>query len=172
MGAGSVATTPRVSDIAQTWIPIGVDGGYRVAPSAYVGLSLDWGPLLGNDSGLCSACGLRYDLQTRAELRLDLAPRRTVDPWFGLGAGWEVVHLSLGSTTTSSATYQGPVLADLRFGVAFRGRRIAVGPFLGAALGTFVTRSLDPAPHGESSSVGVALHEWFMLGVRGTYGPG
>jgi hypothetical protein len=169
VGSGALATTPQVGDIAEAWVPIGVDAGYRLGPHVYAGAGLEWGPLVGDDSGLCGACAFRYDLQVRGEVRFYLAPRGPIDPWVSLAPGWEVLHLSLGQSTPASAAYQGP-FARAEIGIDVQMRRVAVGPYVGAALGGFVTRSLDPATPGVSSSVDVAVHEWFVLGVRGTYG--
>jgi hypothetical protein len=170
VGAGAYATTPNVSDVAQTWVPLGIEGGYRFSPVVYAGATLAWGPLVGNQSGLCSACNFRYDLQVRPEVRLYLNPRGTVDPWFSVGPGWEVLHVSIGDSPSGDATYEGP-FGEAEFGVDVRLHALAIGPYLGAAVGGFVTRSLDPEPAHESSSFGMAPHEWFTLGVRGSYGP-
>jgi hypothetical protein len=168
VGAGSPATTPRVGDLAPTWLPVGLDGGYRVTPHVYLGATLEWGPITGQALG-CPGCGFRYDLQGRAELRLHALPRNTFDPWLSLGFGWEVLQLSLPS---ASATYNGPVLTHLEVGVDVRSKVIAVGPYFGLSLSEFATHSLDPVPPGETSSVeGQAVHEWFSFGLRGTYGP-
>jgi len=170
VGAGSAATTPNVADIAPTWFPIGLEGGYRFWPTVYVGATLEWGPTTG--SGPCGACSEADDLQAHGEVRLYAAPRSTFDPWLSFGFGWEVLHLSLGQGSTgASASYDGPVLLAVALGLDVRSRAFAVGPFFGFSMGEYASHSLSPAPPGEPSVGGHALHEWFTLGVRGTYGP-
>ena len=94
-----------------------------------------------------------------------------MNPWLSVGAGWEALHLALGSgSATASAVYSGPVLANFQFGLDVRARAFAFGPYFGVALAEFTSRFLSPAPAGEVSSVGdLALHEWFTVGVRANY---
>jgi hypothetical protein len=177
VGAGSPATTPAVGDVATTWLPIGIDAGYRLWPSAYLGGTLEWGPTVGLGNGLCGACDVGYDLQVRAEVRFYMLPSRapypTLDPWLSFGFGWEVLHAALGfGSVSDGATYDGPILGNLQIGLDVRSHAIAVGPYFGLSLAEFVRHSLDPAPPGETSSIdGRVVHEWFTLGLRGTYGP-
>jgi hypothetical protein len=102
-------------------------------------------------------------------------PGRGLDPWISLGAGWETLHVALGATSTSSATYQGPIAGALKVGLdaALWGpaRAFTVGPYFGMSVGDFTVRSLDPAPAGEGAIGAIAAHEWFTLGIRVTYGP-
>jgi hypothetical protein len=173
VGAGSQATTPNVSDVAATWLPIGLDAGYRLSRAVYAGGSIEWGPTLALGGGLCVSCEGGYDLQGRTEIRLYALPASTWDPWLSFGFGWEALHVAQGyGSATSSATYDGPILGNLQLGLDVRSRAIAVGPYFGVSFAEFVNRSLDPAPAGESSSIdGRVVHEWFTFGVRGSYGP-
>jgi hypothetical protein len=173
VGSGSAATTPNVSDVVPTWLPIGLDGGYRLWPHAYLGAALEWGPAVAQGEGSCGACSGGYDFQGRVEVRFYALPGKTFDPWASFGLGWEVLHLALGQGSgAASATYDGPILGDLEIGVDVRSRAFAVGPYFGFAVAEFVRHSIDPAPTGETSSIdGRAAHEWFRLGLRGTYGP-
>jgi hypothetical protein len=166
-----VATTPEVSDVAETWLPLGLEGGYRISPGAYVGALLQWGPLIGDDSVLCAACGFRYDLEALGEVRLYPFPNSAVTPWVSFGMGWEIMHLSFNDPSNPTATYEGPVLGNFQVGFDVRSKSFAAGPYFGAELAEFTTRSLDPEPPGESSTFPQAVHEWFTVGLRGTYGP-
>ena len=172
VGAGPQATTPNVGDVAATWLPIGLDAGYRISRALYVGGSVAWGPTLARGV-LCVSCEGGYDVEERTELRLYTVPTGTWDPWLSLGFGWEALRVAQGyGSATSSATYDGPILANIQCGLDIRSHAIAVGPYFAVSVAEFVMRSLDPAPAGESSSIdGRVLHEWFMFGVRGTYGP-
>ncbi len=172
VGGGSAATTPTVGAVAPTWVPLGLDAGLRLLPHVYMGATLDWGPTIEHSLGDCFECNVASDLQLGGEVRFYLAPTHLLDPWVSLGAGWESLHLALGSVATSSATYDGPVLAALKVGLDVRSRAIAVGPYFGVSFGEYLSRSLEPAPPGESSEVGArAVHEWFVLGLRGAFGP-
>jgi hypothetical protein len=170
VGAGSGATTPNLGDFAPTWLPVGIDAGYRLRPFAYVGASLDWGPTVEQGRASCAVCGVGYDLQVRTDLRFYGFPTGTWNPWISFGLGWEVLRVPFGSG--ASAMYQGPVLGSFQVGLDVHSRAIRVGPYFGMSLGEFITHTLDPAPSGETTAVdGRTVHEWFTLGVRGSYGP-
>ncbi len=173
VGAGSQATTPKVGDVAPTWLPIGLDAGYRFWRGAYVGASLELGPTIGQRGGPCVSCDVGYVFQGRPEIRLYALPSGTWDPWLSLGFGWEVLHVTQGrGSATSGATYDGPILGNVQVGLDVHSRAVAVSPYFGVSLAEFVTHALDPAPAGETSSIqGRAVHEWFAFGVRGSYGP-
>ncbi len=173
VGAGSQATTPNVSDVAPTWLPLGVDAGYRLLPAVYVGASVEWGPTLALGEGGCVSCSGGYDLQGRAEIRFYAVPSGTWDPWISFGLGWEALRVAQGyGSATASSTYDGPILTNLQVGLDVRSRALAVGPYFGVSWDEFVQRSLDPAAAGESSSIdGKSVHEWFTFGVHGSYGP-
>jgi hypothetical protein len=171
VGGGAVATTPQVGDVAETWLPFGVEGGYRISPGAYVGALLQWGPAIGDDNALCAACGFRYDLEALGEVRLYPFPNSTVTPWVSFGMGWEIMHLSFNDPSNPTATYAGPILGNFQIGVDVRSKSFAAGPYFGAEIGEFTARSLDPEPPGEPSTFPHAAHEWFTIGLRGSYGP-
>jgi hypothetical protein len=173
LGGGSLATTPRMSDVAETWAPVGLDAGYRLAPAVYLGTTLLWGGAFGDDNGLCAACGFRYDFQALTDLRLYPFPAATVNPWFAFGVGWEVMHVNFDSNgPTGTADYHGPVLGNFQVGLDVRKAAVAVGPYFGVELAEFAFHSLNPSPPGESSSIGsTAIHEWFTIGIRASYGP-
>ena len=171
VGAGSRATTPSVSDVATTGLPIGLDAGYRLGRNAYVGASVEVAPTLAQGGGLCVSCDGGYDVQGRTEIRFYALPASTWDPWLSAGFGWEALHVAQGQGS-ASATYDGPVLGNVQVGLDVRSRAIAVGPYFGVSLAEFVMHSLDPSPAGETSSIsGRVVHEWFTFGVRGSYGP-
>jgi hypothetical protein len=171
VGGGPTATTPNVGDVAQTWLPLALDGGYRVSPGAYVGASLVWGPVVGDDNALCAACGFRYDVQAEASVRLYPFPNSTLSPWISYGAGWELLHLAFVDPSSPTAAYQGPILGDFQVGLDVRSGGIAAGPYFSVEFAEFVARSVDPAPPGETSIDAHAVHEWFTVGLRGSYGP-
>jgi hypothetical protein len=168
LGAGSQATTPKVSDVAETTVPFVLDGGYRITPHLHAGAIVAWGPAFGDDSAYCFACSFRYDVQALADVRAYFIPNRSASPWVSYGAGWEVLHVNF--VDGESATYGGPIFADLEFGVELRRGPVGVGPYVGFTIGEFLTRSLSPpAPHDPSPKG--AAHEWGVVGVRGSYGP-
>jgi len=129
------------------------------------------GGVFGTGDAPCAACTFRDDFQALADIRWYPLPNATVNPWLAAGAGWEVMHLNFGGTS-SSANYDGPVLGNVQFGVDVRKGAIAAGPYLGVEFAEFEFHSLYPSPAGETSAIGsTAVHEWFTVGVRASYGP-
>jgi hypothetical protein len=170
-GAGSAATTPNMSDLAPTSLPVGLDVGWALTPAVYAGATVEWGPTMEQQRGACFSCSAGSLFHAEGELRFFLLPHQFATPWLSLGAGWEAIHESYGSGL-GSANYDGPVLADVRLGVDFRDNRLAVGPYFGVAFAEFIDRSLEPSPAGLSSDIDArSVHEWFTLGVRGAFRP-
>jgi hypothetical protein len=163
----------RMSDLDSATVPIGIDLGYRLSPGTYLGVTVAWGAGL---SGLSTTCPppascFKDDSQIRFEVREYLAPHGKVGWWIGAGAGWELFGFgrTVGDSTTT-ATFQGPVFADVQLGVDFRKGMFAAGPYVGMTIGEFTTEALDPAPGGEPG-ISPSVHVWLSLGMRVSYGP-
>jgi hypothetical protein len=99
----------------------------------------------------------------------------TVDPWFGVAAGWEILHGSTSSAAAStSSSLSGFELLTLQGGADFAlANAIAAGPFVSLSFGEYLnasTSGVPGVPDSSSSITNKALHEWLTFGVRGTYG--
>jgi hypothetical protein len=163
-----------ISDQETAAVPLAIDGGYLLRRWLYLGGSFAWAPGIGpNTPGPCQSAGVhcfRQDAQLLVDARVYTAPDARVTGWVSVDVGWELATFatSVGGSTVT-ATYSGPILLDGRIGFEVRSRPIAVAPYLGVAVGEFVTRGLHPSPP-VPTWIGTANHEWITLGLRGSYG--
>ncbi|MEI9936524.1 MAG: hypothetical protein WDO69_04795 [Pseudomonadota bacterium] len=165
---GSVADGSKMSDGLSGQIPIWIDAGYMVTPNVLVGLYGQYGFALtkncptGDD---CSAHDIRFGIQAQYHLM----PAESVDPWLGLGFGYEILGVS---QTTQGFTVSGDVkgfeFVNLQGGADFKvADAVAVGPFVSFSLGQYSTASQGDV---SADIQNTALHEWLTLGVKGTFG--
>jgi hypothetical protein len=177
---GAVANDPSLSTsmnrLETASVPIGIDVGFRLSPRVYVGGTFAWGPgIAPNTPGNCpaNASCFRQDAQLRAEARFYLAPERRVGWWMSVGAGWELAAFSQSAQGSSAtATLTGPVFPDLELGFDVRREARGIGPYVGLSLAEFVTHGQSPAETPVPTWIGSpSVHMWFVLGLRGAYGP-
>jgi len=174
-------------------LPLWLDLGYRATPNLMVGI---WG-LYGfgfiggtlNDDG-CQVNGVScsaHDIRIGADVQYHLQPFQKVDPWLGLGFGYEWLSLdvsasALGVNADLGTDVHGFQFFDVQGGVDFlpvADTGFGVGPFIDFALGEYSDGSCSGSLSGliqGSGSLGcdisnTALHEWLTLGVRGTFVP-
>jgi hypothetical protein len=156
-------------------LPLLIDAGYRTSPKVYLGLTVQLALASRTDCGGNGPCSAK-DYRFGADIQYHFSPFATVDPWFGAGVGYEIMHLSgFVGDTGGHLTRKGLVLLDGQFGVDFpltRGPRMARGPKLGPFVGLAIGARSSETGRVYGSDVdrsGGAGHEWAMLGVRGTY---
>jgi len=173
---GDTARTPNGTSLADlvAWaVPLELELGARIGP-AFVGgyVSYAFGragsALEGGTSR--SASNVRFGF----EVLWHLGPDRPVDPWVGLGVGYEWLNLSIGGTggaITGSA--RGFEWVNLQVGIDFSlGRNFRLGPFVRNRIAQYDTASLGlvNSQGGEASSTGdiqsKAVHLWIDVGLR------
>jgi hypothetical protein len=166
---GDVTEGHAMSDAYSGALPIQLDVGYKVIPELLVGGYLSYGPaFVASDAcpnGVdCSASQFRVGLQGQYHL----SPAGSIDPWLGLGIGWENLATSstaLGVTTDSSVS--GYEFLNLQGGADFKlTDAVKLGPFVNFSLGQYST-----APAGDVSAdiPNTAMHQWLTIGVKGNY---
>jgi hypothetical protein len=175
-----------LGDDANGAIPIWIEAGYRIVPELSVGGYALYGMALfkaadrrdplggGCPEGVdCAAWGWRFGL--RGEVHL--LPHGAIDPWAGIGVGYELLYSDfegtvLGFPMDVAVAYRGFELLLLEGGADVRvWDRFAVGPFLSLSLVQYSGCSAER--DGESQRCEItrpALHEWLVIGVRGTLG--
>lgn len=183
---GKSAEGINLSDYAATQGGFWFEGGYKVHPSILVGafLGLGFGGMgdansvatisCDQEGVSCAAMDLRIGLQGTYTFMLD----GLIQPWAGLGFGYEVLQFSLehgDSHLTESGV--GAELLMLQGGVDFNLNAVTVGPFLAFTLGRYTSGSVS-CEGSNCSSPGTTsydvesptVHSWFQIGVRGTFG--
>jgi outer membrane protein W len=154
-------------------IPVQLDAGYFLTSHLYLGGSFQYAPVMLADDceeGFsCSSNMMRFGVT----LAYHAAPFKTVDPWVGLGVGYERLTVSSSSAPFGefSTSFSGFEFAALQGGVDFKlTSRFAVGPFATFTVGQYSTRSTTF--EGQSASEGIdekALHFWLMGGIKAQY---
>lgn len=152
-------------------IPLWADLGYRFHPNWYIGAFFQYGipadfdacrgPFPFPFSGIpiqCSGDHLRFGVNVHYHLR----PDRKLDPWAGIGVGYEIAHSTLvtfpGRAGGDEFSYEfnGFELVNVQLGVDYRyDRAVGIGPFLAFTLA-----------HYSNTFESGKLHAWLIVGAR------
>ena len=178
IGNATGATTLKpngtsLSDLVAWTVPLELELGARIGP-AFVGGYVTYAfgkagsALEGGTSRSASnvRCGF--------EVLWHLGPDRPVDPWVGLGVGYEWLNLSIGGTggaITGSA--RGFEWVNLQLGIDFSlGRNFRLGPFTRSRVAQYDTGSLGLINSqgtdvgGTSDITSKTVHTWIDVGLR------
>jgi hypothetical protein len=185
---GDAAKSSKLSDGVSGQVPIQLDLGYRVIPNLFVGLYAQYGFGIVGDQ-ISQACDLSSQLSCSAhDIRLGIEghfhflPRQKLDPWVGLGLGFEWLGVSVdGGGAEASSTFSGFEFVNLQAGLDIAvAEHFYIGPFLTLSLAQFSSVSVDCSSSGSTLCDGFgvngdiqdkAMHEWLMIGLRGAYAP-
>jgi hypothetical protein len=157
-----------LSDVAGFTIPFGVDVGVRIGGVVFVGGYFEYGAFGSPSANACNqtvSCSSNT-VRLGGEVLIHPAGSARIDPWFGVGSGFEWLNLTATVNGLSgSAQYNGWEFINLQVGVDFAlGSVVRLGPFVRFSMGEYTTLS---ASDGTSTSVAdTALHEWLTFGVR------
>ncbi len=177
---GDAYSSP-LSDLVTGTIPLWFDLGYRITPSIYVGGEFSYAsaiiPLTSStcptDPAVqCTGHQFRFGVDGIYHFR----PEATLDPWAGLGVGYEILNITATDTDmgvdVASASLHGLVFAHLQGGLDLRANRfIDFGPFLDVSLGQYASTDVFDAQGNVVGQTPTALHGWFTLGLRATLNP-
>jgi hypothetical protein len=196
--AGAASGEPR--DGMRQWfawqLPIHFEGGYKPLPWLFVGpyLALAFGDTSGALLRACRSCDAKT-IRIGLQAIISIAPASRINPWVGLGVGWEGALMAgrIGQTDVSQTLY-GPEYVRWMAGFDLRARRsLGIGPFFEASIARYVgytfrarhgpgvpdTRQdpAEPAPSDPRIS-GVdedipdtAIHSWITFGARLVFYP-
>src|SRR4051794_13939938 len=87
------AASGAIDDTVTGYVPVRLDLGYRIAHHFYVGVAAQLADVVpsGCTSGMsCSGSDLRFGVM----VAYHLLPRSIVDPWLGIGMGFEQLTVS------------------------------------------------------------------------------
>ena len=168
----------KLKDATKGQIPIRLDVGWRINSHFYVGVYGGYGfgaVNLDSEQGKscaqlgveCSISFIDFGVMGAYHVR----PDQAFDPWVGLGVGYEMVKTR--QTTSSVDTkggFSGPTFVDVQLGGDYKASpNVSIGPFVGFAVGQYSKCTGDAAASGCAIDT-KTLHEWFTLGVKGTFG--
>lgn len=164
---GDTAKDSKLGDAVSGQVPIWIDAGYMVTPNILLGLYGQYGFVGTKNCDSCSAHDLRIGIQGQYHI----SPAEGVDPWVGLGIGYESLSASQKNPLTGGdidSGVSGFEFLNLQGGADFKVTdAFSVGPFLSFSLGQFSKTNLN----GTSQDItDKAIHEWFTFGAKGTFG--
>jgi hypothetical protein len=164
-------------------VTFGGEVGVRIAHSVFLGGFFHYGVLSTScidppANGVLVSCS-GHDIKAGVETMLHFAPRGSIDPWIGVGLGHEWMQVSVsesgGQTRTATQTFDGWNFADLSLGLDFHvGDSVGVGPYFELTSGSFTSDSASVTGPGASMAGSTDIssqssHQWFTLGLRGTF---
>jgi len=182
-GRSALGEERKVGDLVTWRTPVWVDVAYRVSPVASYGLYGQIG--VGGTGDACPGRCDWSDLRVGAQGKWRFNPGANVDPWLGLGVGFESLNFQTfavgrdqeGTAFVFQATERlmGPELL-LQGGLALLvADALQLGPYVSASVSSYVgdhyTCSTDLACPGGSSVDGSGFHAWLGVGLSGSYSP-
>jgi hypothetical protein len=150
------------------YVPMRLDVGFRFAlQRLYVGAAGQLAAIVPNACTGAMKCG-GSDARIAAMFALHLLPSRAVDPWIGVGIGYETFSLSREAEGVKvDLAASGIELVDVDAGVDLRpSPHVRLGPVVSATLSRFTSVSVNNA---ESQDFDPMLHSWILFGLRGAY---
>lgn len=188
-GAPSAGAERDLSDLTPVRVPVWVDVGYSVTGALTLGAYGQVG--FGGSGDACLQDCDWSDIRIGAQAELRLLPGAPVDPWLGVGLGYEWLsyrQLLAGQIPDAAGVPQdfqvrvterfgGPELL-LQGGIDFQVEdALRIGPYASATLAQYLTDSYSCQPDIEgacpsgTSIDGASFHSWIGFGVRGAYTP-
>jgi hypothetical protein len=162
-----------VSEMASGALPLQADVGYRFSPSIYAGLYGSYSFVLANNCASAAGCAA-HGLRLGANVQIHPLGDVPVDPWYGIGAGYEWLNLAENTAdSTRPFNVDGFELVNLQVGIDFEvSPGFKLGPVAAFSVGQYrrVTEPARPPIVNDSSSAidDKRLHEWIVLGLRAT----
>jgi outer membrane protein W len=171
--AGNSVTYQALSNDVGLQFPMVVEVGYRIDEHLFLGVTGQYA-FGTNGSGVCASgerC-LANGARVGAEIQVHPRGRAALDPWIGLGFGYEWL-LSRNTSISGTTSLGGFDFLSVDVGLDFAFGKIRVGPFAGFTMGQF-ERASGPDDDGNSSTYSIeanALHYWFCVGLKFTLLP-
>jgi hypothetical protein len=156
------------SDTTSGVVPIWFDVGCRFNEHMLLGAYLQYGSAHSDttqdcQTGTCPATDILFG----GQFHYHLFPDRLVDPWFGIGAGYEILNFTKEGGGTVDYTLEGFDFFNIQAGADIKiMRNVGIGPFGGLTLGQFSNCSDSCSMPNIAPQ---ALHEWLTFGIRFVY---
>jgi len=146
-------------------VPLGVEAGFRFTPDVYAGLVFQYAIGLWNGCPSNMSCS-GHDVGLGFDVRYHALPGGQVDPWFGIGAGYEWLSFSQSQPGFEfDLRMNGFEFVHLDVGADFvASPNMRIGPFLQFKLAQFRDSN-------SGEIMDRALHEFLTLGVRASFLP-
>ena len=166
---GDAVKDGKLSDGVSGAIPLQLDLGYMVTPNIigrpvrvvrHRHAHFEAKDLCDAAKVDCSASRIGVGLQGQYHL----SPGQSLDPWFGLGFGLEMLDQKAGDTKSGVSGFE---FVNIMAGADFAATEsIAVGPFVNFSVGQYSKTTGDDGADIKDK----AMHQWLTLGIKGTIG--
>jgi hypothetical protein len=156
----------KLGDVVWSGMNLVLDVGHRVNRTVYYGLALAYTPSLDpkNCPSGCSFSDMRVGASLVIHPRVAAVPK--LDPFIGFGVNYDQLTLSGPSGVTGeklSFTFYGMEFLNVMLGANFLVLpQLSVGGYFSGSLGMYFGADNSNTHHPE-------LHEWYTLGIRGSY---
>jgi hypothetical protein len=177
VGLGEADRGEKQHDIIESHLPIWVDIGFMANQYFMLGLYGAYaggfvGPKISNNCITnainCTASVMRVGLQGQ----IHLYPKEKLDPWFGLGIGYEWASIDMvGKSESSTTRFDGFEYLNFQFGYDNKvSSAFGIGPFISLSLGQYqmMTHSAS-TQKSTSTALTKSAHEWLTFGLRGAF---
>jgi hypothetical protein len=180
---GSLQSGQSLGDAVALQVPVQIDFGVRAERHVFLGAYGSLGVLFPGGSTCASGTCEGTDVRVGIEGQYRFQPGLRWDPWVGVGAGYEWLHVGYSATggepvegrSDTSITLRGFELLNLQAGLDYAVcSGLHIGPFASFAIDEFsnakTSWTTQTVVHEQSADItNTALHEWLTLGVRGTF---
>src|SRR4051812_36245256 len=151
---GGLDDSTDVAQVINNLVPVRIDAGYWINRNIYVGLYGHYGFAFSN-CNLGRSCSA-HDLNFGIEGIYNLAPTQMIQPWVGLGFGYEILNLNSSGDET---TFKGLELGNVELGFDFApSKNMTIGVF-GAV--PIYSKYTSFSANGQSNDIGnQVVHRW------------
>ncbi len=162
-----------LGNVVDVSIPLGVSVGYRFNPIVRGNIFFEGVPLVMDDRACFSgnSCG-GADYRLGLDIHLHLAPLRHVDPWLGIGFGYEWLRFDATGCDISGFCfgerfrYSGWIFPRISAGLDLAASPFSsFGPYIAYTAGQYSNVNTDTA--GSMTIHDRAYHGWLEIGIRG-----
>lgn len=173
---GEVQDGSDLDDVASLQIPLQLDVGVRLFSKWFLGVYVQYGiGVVSDDVAVCEPDNIdcsASDVRLGIQAHYHFMPRNSLDPWLGLGFGYEWATLSgEGGGLEASWTVSGFEFFSLQFGLDIEvSKHVRVGPFLSFSLAQYDDSEVEGGFGVFGDIEDKSLHEWLMIGVRAAFG--
>ena len=158
---GDLNATSGLGDQIAGQIPVWVEAGWRFTKNIYAGLYYQYGFGFNNNCNVGADCS-NHGMKFGVEGIYNVAPDAGLQPWVGLGVGYETLTVTQNG---ADASYKGLELVNIQLGLDWAAsKQFSIGPYVSYSLfGKYTSQDAS----GISNDIS-AGHNWWQLGLKAT----
>ena len=168
---GSIsANGGSLSNYSSFTVPVQLDLGIRISGVVFLGAYFSYGFAGSTDAGTCGT-GVNCTpstLRFGGEVHWHPLGNAPLDPWIGLGSGYEKLRIGVSGDVNGSFEVSGWEFGNLQLGLDFAiGSVVKVGPWVSFSIGQYSSGSISGGVNFTGGDIlNKSVHEWLMAGVR------